>query len=71
MFKPELNIMFEVWFSQTTEPEPEWRLRFGVRVNPNMGFQTKHFMTFISKLGVSYLVLSSTGQQHSAIEKVL
>jgi hypothetical protein len=36
--EPEPNIMFGVWFSQIIEHEPEWRFRFSIRVNPNIGF---------------------------------
>ena len=31
MFEPELNIMFGVRFSKTTEHEPEWRFRYTVQ----------------------------------------
>ena len=44
MFEPEPNPMFEVQVQQIIEPEPEWRFRFGVRVNPNIGFRTEHFL---------------------------
>src|ERR1700678_992257 len=43
MFEHEPNILFGVWFNQIFEPEPEWRFRFGVRMNTNIRFRTEHF----------------------------
>ena len=39
----KVTLMFKVQFSQITKLEPLFRFRFGVRVNPNMGFWIKHF----------------------------
>ena len=43
MFEHEPNILFGVWFNQIFEPKPEWRFRFGVRMNANIWFRTEHF----------------------------
>jgi hypothetical protein len=44
MFEPEPEQMFEVQFSQTIEPEPEWRFGFGGLAEPNIVFRTEHFL---------------------------
>ena len=49
MFEHEPNKMFKVQFSQTIKPEPEWRLRSGIRLNPNMGFQTELFFVQLQR----------------------